>query len=99
MSDTKSVKALEEARTHLAVALEHHAAGRHSAVKRRIELARSAIDDVLDAHSAANPTAEMGAQVSDGQSPRTFTPEQIRQRDQLAGCRAGYEARMRGRLR
>ncbi len=42
-----------------------------------------------------NPTAAMGAQVSDGREPRATTPEEIRQRDQLRGCRASYDAEMR----
>ncbi|MHB8816556.1 MAG: hypothetical protein ACYDAE_25290 [Steroidobacteraceae bacterium] len=58
---------LTEAAEHLDVALEHHAAGRHSSVKRRVELARACIERALEAAAAANPTKQTGAQGSDGQ--------------------------------
>jgi hypothetical protein len=59
---------LTEAAEHLDRALEHHAAGRHASVKRRIELARAAIGNVLEAQAVANPTGHTGAQGSDGQT-------------------------------
>jgi len=88
---------LTEASEHLDQALEHHAAGRHASVKRRIELARGclqrAIDGALDA--ITNPTATQGAQTSDGQAPRSVDPEIRRQQDQLRSCQVAYDARQR----
>ncbi len=103
----------EQLGTHLHNALDAHvyadsdALGKHlRAAERSQDLLKAAHRDLEAAigtghDPAANPSAAMGAQTSDGQSPRAFTPDQIRQRDQLAGCRAGYEARMRalGRIR
>lgn len=88
---------MNEADGHLEQALEHHAAGRNASVKRRIELARAALERAIEAHpSYQDPTAEQGAQTSDGQSPRSLLdPETRRRRDQLESCRIGYEVRRR----
>jgi len=58
---------LTDAAEHLNEALEHHAAGRHASVKKRIELARACIERALGAAAVANPTKQTGAQGSDGQ--------------------------------
>jgi hypothetical protein len=86
---------LNEANEHLDQALEHHAAGRHASVKRRIELARTCVQRAVDAahDPIANPTAAQGAQTSDGQSPRSFDPEIRRQQDQRRSCQIAYEIR------
>lgn len=100
MSDAHRA-ALEEATDHLDRALEHHSNGRHGAVKRAVQAAQGCIDRALKAlkpeshDPVANPTAAQGAQVSNGQSPRAYTAEEIRRRDQLNGCQLGYEARLR----
>jgi hypothetical protein len=93
---------IRDAADHLDAALEHHAAGRHSSVKRRVELARACIQRAIDAngHDAeTNPTAAAGAQTSAGQSSgesgRAHEPKSIRERDQLASCRLAYQERMR----
>lgn len=87
---------LDDANEHLSKALEHHANGHHSSVKRRIELARACIQRAIDGanDAIANPTAAQGAQASNGQQPRCYTAEERRQRDQLAGCRLGYDAKI-----
>jgi hypothetical protein len=92
---------LIEANDHLSVALESHAAGNHSSVKRRIELARGCVQRAIDGHDpTVNPTAAQGAQTSDGPSdgqsaPRSYDPEVRRQQDQLRSCQIAYDARQR----
>lgn len=96
MPETNTAKsALNDAADHLDQALEHHAAGQHSSVKRRIDLARACIQRAIESSPGyQDPTAAMGAQVSNGQSPRSLDPEAIRQRDQLRGCELAYETRL-----
>lgn len=86
---------LAEAKDHLDAALDHHADGRHGAVKRRVELARACVQRAIEASPEyVDPTKAAGAQVSNGQSPRSFTPEEIRLRDQRAGINASYQRRI-----
>lgn len=92
---------MNEADGHLEQALEHHAAGRHAAVKRRIELARAALERAIEAHpDYVEPThdldAQGGAETSDGRQPRDFSPEAIRARDQRRAIDACYKARLAG---
>ena len=94
--------ALREVDGHLAAAAEHLRAGRHESAAWHVGRARGVVARALEGNGVdpiANPTGATGTQTSNGQSPRAFTPEQIRQRDQLRGCQMGYEARMQGRLR
>lgn len=87
---------LDDANEHLSKALEHHANGHHSSVKRRIELARACIQRAIDGAAIANPTAAQGAQTSNGQQPRAFlSAEERRLRDQQAGIDLCYRERQR----
>jgi hypothetical protein len=70
---------LEDANRHLAAAIEHHEAGSYHAARYRIGQAKKSVDDALgaelsDAAAPSNPTADQGAQVSDGHSPRGVDP-------------------------
>lgn len=63
-------------------------ASSHSATRRAMEAAqrslKRAVEEAAPAEHdpVANPTAAMGAQTSNGQSPRDYSPEAIRERDQ-----------------
>lgn len=70
MSDAHT-QALEQVRDHLSAARDHLDEDRPMSARRRIGLARGIVDRELEALAAANPTGAMGAQTSDGQSPRT----------------------------
>jgi hypothetical protein len=94
--------------THLKRAGTAHAEGDDATVKRCHQAATRACSALDAAHDslerslsesdeinpAANPTAAQGAQVSNGQSPRSYTPEEIRQRDQRTSVDAAYRRRM-----
>lgn len=96
---------------HLQRAQRAHADGDDGAVRRHLRGARSAHEKMEEAHAQiersleepgseahdpiTNPSASEGAQASNGQQPRYYTAEERRQRDQLAGCRLGYDAKMR----
>ena len=95
---------------HARKALTAHVDGDGTATRRHLRELAAAHGKLRDAHDAiarsirdepdshdpiTNPTAAQGAQTSNGQSPRGLSPDQIRQRDQLAGCRLGYDARLR----
>ena len=67
MSD-KHVESLREVRDHLSAAADHLDEQRPNSARRRVALARGIIERELDALAAANPTAETGAQGSDGQT-------------------------------
>lgn len=100
---TDHVSELQRAHEHLGEALEHLENDRPNSAKRRCELARAAVGRVLDGMGYVEPTHDTnnqgGAQVSAGREPRAITPEDIRRRDQLTGCRMGYAARTGGRIR
>jgi len=79
------------ARNHLRAVLQtcDHLRGAHEALARALEPEPESHDPTV------NPTAAQGAQVSDGREPRSYTPEEIRMRDQRAAVQACYEARLR----
>jgi hypothetical protein len=98
MSAPVAHAALSEAKEHLDAGLVHHAAGNHDGTKRRMELARACVQRAIEASPEyTDPTKAAGAQVSNGQSPRSLTVDEIRARDQRRGCDASYRRRMEGR--
>lgn len=89
-------------------ALEAHVSADSTALGRHLRALETAHARLADAHDdleraladggsdpTVNPTGAMGAQTSAGQSPRDFSPEAIRRRDQLRGCEAGYAVRLK----
>jgi hypothetical protein len=90
---------LSDAAAHLENALDHHAAGRQSAVKSSIQSAQRCVQRAIEQSNghdpAINPTAAMGAQVSNGQSPRDYSPEAIRARDQRRAVDFAYQERLK----
>lgn len=93
---------IEDAHAHLENALAHHETGHYAAARRETRAAKALLETAIaDAKPAqhddvANPTGNTGAQTSAGQSPRSLlTPEQRRQRDQLASCQIAYRERLR----
>lgn len=93
---------IEDAHAHLENALAHHETGHYAAAQRETRAAKALLETAIaDAKPAehdeiSNPTANAGAQVSNGQAPRALlTPEQRRQCDQLRGCQLGYDAKLR----
>jgi hypothetical protein len=103
MSAEKLKATLDEAHGHLDRAIEHHEAGRHSAVKRRIELARGCIQRAIDGvyqeptHSAPQGPSQGSAGQTQGTSgpPRSFDPEVRRQQDQMRSCQIAFDVRQR----
>jgi hypothetical protein len=95
------MSALTEASSLLAQAVEHHDAGRPGSARRCIKNAQACVDRAIaeappEAHDPiANPTAATGAQTSNGQQPRNYSPEAIRARDQLRSVEYAYEVRKR----
>ena len=95
------MSALLDASRHLSLALEHHDADRYSAARRALKNAQAAVNRALAeappaAHdSITNPAAATGAQVSNGQAPRSLDPEIRRQQDQLRSCQIAYDLRQK----
>ncbi len=101
--------ALAKAREHSRVIKRTAGKARHAIAQgnvgtaddfvRKIEERCARLDRAHDAIATAPTTdattPEEGAQASDGQEPRDYSPEAIRLRDQLAGCFSGYNSRMR----
>ncbi len=94
---------------HARKALAAHVDGDGSATRRHLREVAAAHAKLRDAHDAiarsirdepdghdpaVNPSAAMGAQTSAGQSPRDYSPEAIRQRDQRASIEAAYKRRV-----
>jgi hypothetical protein len=92
---------LADANAHLDTALEHQANDRHSAARRSIKDAQRCINRAIDEAGPAdhdpiaNPTAAAGAQTSNGQQPRNYSPEAIRARDQQVGIDLCFRERQR----
>ncbi len=73
----------------------HQAATRAcSALDAAHDSLEHALSESDEIDPVANPTAAQGAQVSNGQSPRSYTPEEIRARDQRASVDAAYRRRI-----
>src|SRR5579883_642539 len=104
MSDALA-RAKRHARTigrNLSDALDALATGDHETVASHLRAAQQAHTWLGSAHAAleeelesrhdqeANPSAAMGAQTSDGQHPRSLTPDDIRARDQRAAVDMCY---------
>jgi hypothetical protein len=97
--------ALAKAREHSRVIKRTAGKARHAIAQGNVGTADDFVRELTDrcarldrAHDAiaTDSTAdEEGAQASDGQELRDYSPEAIRLRDQLAGCVAGYNSRMR----
>lgn len=72
----------------------------HTATRRAIESAQRCVTRAIEAipeethDPSINPTAAMGAQTSAGREPRSYTPEEIRQRDQRRAVEAAYNRRI-----
>jgi len=93
---SKAIRKLARKAVHALADGNHGTAAEHlRELTDRCDRLDRAHDAIQEAPFTDATTAEEGAQVSDGQEPRDYSPEAIRQRDQLAGCVAGYNSRMR----
>jgi hypothetical protein len=59
-----------------------------------LERALSGPDDYIEPTHNTAPGAQGGAQTSSGREPRSYTPEEIRQRDQRTSVDAAYRRRI-----
>ena len=85
-------------------ALEAHVDGDGTATRRHLRAVLAAHSELQDAHDKIaralpddgyqDPTSAAGAQTSNGQAPRDYSPEAIRLRDQRAACEAAYRRRI-----
>jgi hypothetical protein len=75
-----------------------------SSARRSVEKAKGCLDRALEEpashNSIANPSGAMGAQTSAGHSPRDYSPEAVRARDQQRAIEHAhaFRARIPGRL-